>query len=355
MVLVKGAILGPAALCRLDATTIASIEQRRRLRPIVVGSALCIAIGAGAYGATMGLWRGPTQAIFAALKLVALLCTLWGLTTLTNLVFAGLLRARLGAAQVATCTLLGLAVTAIVLGALAPVSLFFTLHAPPLATEGASELAASFRVAQSLLGVHVVVFAIAGTLGVVRMWGLLRALVDRVDVARRVLWAWLLVEGLVGMELSWVLRPFVGKPNLPITLVREDAFASSFFDEIDRIATALLGAPGTLTALGLAVIVLVLVAAVLQQDPSARFRVQPAALVLVPDGGRRSIVVPWAAVRSVRRVGSAVEVTCLDVETLEHETINLPCDDVAAARAAYEQIEQARAGPGAPFRSAPIG
>lgn len=344
-------LLGPAALCRLDAATIASVRGGEGTRPIVVGCLSCIVIGAGAYGATMGLWRGPLQAVFAAGKLVALLLAVWGLTTLTNLVLAGLLRARLSAAQVATATLLGLSITAVVLGALSPISLFFTVHAPALATGDATQADASLRIAQQLLAAHVVVLAIAGTLGVLRMWGLLRALVDRGDVARRVLWVWLLVEGLVGAELSWVLRPFVGKPSLPITLLRADAWDSSFFDEVDRIATAMLGPAGTVTALACGVVALILVAAVLQQQASAQFVVQPTALLLTPDGARQSIVVPWADLRAVRRLGSCVEVTCLDRDSLQTETINLPCGDAAKAREAYEQIELARRGPATPFRS----
>jgi len=321
------------------------------LTPIVVSCTVCIVVGAGAYGASMGYWRGPLQAVFAATKLVALLLVLFGLTTLTNLVFAGLLRARLTAAQVATATLLGLTITAAVLGALAPLSIFFALHAPSLATADAGQTQASLAVAQRLLGLHVVVFAFAGTLGVVRMWRLLRVLVDRDDVARRVLWAWLLIEGLVGAELSWVLRPFVGKPSLPITLLRPDAWDSSFFDELDRIATAVLGPAGTLTVLACGVLALVLVAAMLAQQATAAFSVEPGALVLIPGGAQRSIRVPWADLRSVRRLGPSVEVTCLHRQTLELETIHLPCGDAARARDAYERIELARTRGGAPFRA----
>ena len=230
-------MFGPSDACRIDAGTTAAVRSGTELRRIAVGCAVTITVGAAAYGATMGLWRGPLQAVYAAIKLVLFFAGVFTLTTLTNAVAASLFRARLSLVQVATCCLLGLTVTAAILGALAPLAWFAAEHAPPIS----NDYQASLQVAHALLGGHIVVFAIAGVVGVRRMWSLLRELIPQPAIARRVLWAWLVVEGLVGAELSWILRPFLGKPHLPIAFLREDAFASSFFDEIGRIAGELGG------------------------------------------------------------------------------------------------------------------
>ncbi len=46
------------------------------------------------------------------------------------------------------------------------------------------------------------------------------------DQARRVLRTWCLVYGVVGAQMGWLLRPFLGSPDLPFTLFRprEDNF-----------------------------------------------------------------------------------------------------------------------------------
>jgi hypothetical protein len=340
----------PAALCRLDAAVVQAVRTGAGARALVVCCVATLALGTAAYGATMGIWRGPDQALFAAVKLVAMFAALLVLTTLTNAMMAGLLRARLSLPQVALCSLLGLTVTAAILGALAPVSLWFVAHAPSIGPD----LDAALVVAQGLLAGHVVVFAIAGALGVRRMWQLVRELVADPGIARRVLWVWLFVEGLVGAQLSWVLRPFVGKPDLAITLLRADAWDSSFFDEIGRITRAGLGPGGPWVALVLALAGIVLVAMSLHAPTTATFEIEPDGLRLRPAGAAHDVVVPWDAIRSVQRVGLAVEIGRWDADALRIDTTTLPCRTVAAATAAYEAIEQARARPRGPFRDAPV-
>jgi hypothetical protein len=42
---------------------------------------------------------------------------------------------------------------------------------------------------------------------------------------------WTLIYGVVGAQMGWILRPFVGTPNLPFTLFRqrESNFFQAFF------------------------------------------------------------------------------------------------------------------------------
>jgi hypothetical protein len=50
--------------------------------------------------------------------------------------------------------------------------------------------------------------------------------------ARRILFAWLSVNLLLGAQLSWILRPFIGTPSLPVEFLRADALHGNFFESI---------------------------------------------------------------------------------------------------------------------------
>lgn len=50
---------------------------------------------------------------------------------------------------------------------------------------------------------------------------------------------WIVVFALVGAQMSWVLRPFIGSPNLPFALLRERD--SNFFEAVWRALWQLLG------------------------------------------------------------------------------------------------------------------
>lgn len=336
-------------LCRMDAAFVERVRRGDDLRPVYRGCALTIAAGTVAYGAAMGLWRAPTQAGFAALKLLGLFAGLFALTVLTNAMLGALLRTGLGLKQVAACCMSGLAVTAAILGALAPVAFFVAHHVPP----PQAEPALAMRVAHSLLTGHVAVFAGAGVLGVRRTYGLLRALVDDPRKATRALWAWLVVEGLVGAELSWVLRPFLGKPDLEVALLRADAFDGSFFEEVGRMTEAALGPVGPTVALVLAFVAAIAVALSLSAaSTAAEFSLHPAALHLRLRGSTHAVEIPWGEVVGVERLGTSVVVHRADPQSLRRDALLLEHATAREAREAYRAIALARSeGTGGPFRS----
>jgi hypothetical protein len=49
---------------------------------------------------------------------------------------------------------------------------------------------------------------------------------------RLVYWSWILSFALVGCQLSWMLRPFVGSPFYPVAFLRPDALQRNFFEFI---------------------------------------------------------------------------------------------------------------------------
>jgi hypothetical protein len=50
------------------------------------------------------------------------------------------------------------------------------------------------------------------------------------QAAQRTLFAWLAVNLLLGSQLSYILRPFIGNPHFPVQFLRQDAFSSNFFE-----------------------------------------------------------------------------------------------------------------------------
>ena len=86
-----------------------------------------------------------------------------------------------------------------------------------------------------ILLVFVVVIAFAGITSNFRLLQLLRQLGGRRDVAFRVLVAWLCGNLFFGSQLSWILRPFIGAPELPVQFLREHAMKGSFYETMFHI------------------------------------------------------------------------------------------------------------------------
>lgn len=228
----------------------ARIARGEGLGRVALSAIAIIVVGAGAYGFAFGIWRAPEQALYSALKMPAMLAALVLATTSVNAMLALLLRAPLGLRQSAVCILVGLATTSAILGALSPISTFVALavRGPDLSVLGLPledpRADAANRAAQGLLLYHVAVIALAGVLGNLRLFALLKRLGGRRDIALRVLVAWLGVELLAGSELSWIFRPFLGRPHRMPELVSNEMFDGSFFEEIGEAMMHALGVEG---------------------------------------------------------------------------------------------------------------
>ena len=81
---------------------------------------------------------------------------------------------------------------------------------------------------------HVLVIAFAGIIGNARMFQLLVSLAGgNRRVAWRVQFAWLAVNLFLGSQLSWILRPFIGAPFLPVQFLRPHiALEGNFYENI---------------------------------------------------------------------------------------------------------------------------
>jgi hypothetical protein len=55
---------------------------------------------------------------------------------------------------------------------------------------------------------------------------------------KKVFWCWIVVFGLVGAQMGWVLRPFIGDPNGPFVWIRERR--GNFFEAVSQTLYQLL-------------------------------------------------------------------------------------------------------------------
>lgn len=184
-----------------------------------------IIAGTGCYGAAMGYWRAPEQALFVAIKfpLIILLTTLGN--GLLNGMIAPLLGLDISFRQSLQAILMSFMIVGAILGSFSPVIFFIVWNAPPM-TSGANGAYAFIRLT------HVFVIAFAGIAANLRLGQLLHRLSGKIEVSRRVLFAWLAVNLLLGSQLSWILRPFIGAPGMAVEFLRHNAFQSNFFENV---------------------------------------------------------------------------------------------------------------------------
>jgi len=187
---------------------------------------LVIIAGTAAFGAAIGCWRAPMQALFTAIKFpLILLVTAFG-NGLLNGMLAPLLGVNITFRQSLLAILMSFTIAAAILGAFSPLMAFLVWNAPSLVVSNGNAGTTHSVILLTL----VAMLAIAGIAGNVRLLQLLRELSGGDANARRTLVAWLAGNLLLGSQLSWILRPFVGHPGLPVQFLRPNAFEGNFFE-----------------------------------------------------------------------------------------------------------------------------
>lgn len=187
-----------------------------------------IAIGCGCYGFTLGLWRDATQSLFTAVKFPLLIFLTCGGNALLNGCLAQVLGAGLGFRQTLLAILMSFTIAALILAAFAPIMLFLLWNTPPL---GNSRGLNGHSI--TLLS-HVGLIAFAGIAGNRRLLLLLRHITGSGRIAWTVLISWLAGNLLLGSQISWILRPFIGSPGLPVEFLRADPLRGNFFEAVWR-------------------------------------------------------------------------------------------------------------------------
>ena len=178
----------------------------------------CVIVYGMAYGGVMGSFGGLLgdrgwQVLFSAVKVPILL----GATFLISLpsffvvnTLLGLRRDFLPAVRALVATQAGVA---IVLASLAPLTVLWYL------SNASYQMAVLF---------NALMFGAASLAGQWLLRGYYGPLIARNRKHRGVLWAWMAVYAFVGIQMGWVLRPFVGSPGVPVQFFREDTWGNAY-------------------------------------------------------------------------------------------------------------------------------
>ena len=214
-------------LLRGDAREISEWLEEPGARGAAI-SALLVLLGSGLYGFTVGLWRAPLQSVYTAIKFPLLIFLTCAGNALLNGMLAQLLGSGLSFRKTSLAILMSFALTGLILGALSPVSLFVLYNTPPLASD-ATVVGHSVT-----LLTHVFFIAGAGIIANRRLYRLLERVSGNRTTARRVLLGWLGGNFLLGSQLAWVLRPFIGSPGLAVEFLRADPLRGNFYEAVGR-------------------------------------------------------------------------------------------------------------------------
>jgi hypothetical protein len=191
----------------------------RGLLPFMAAACAC-------YGAAAAGWRSPRLAAYVAAKFPIILLGTTALVMFLNGIVASVLGSGLSFRQTAAVTWGAMSVACWILLGLLPVSLFFTWTAA--ATGGT---AAQMRLTHNLLLLtQILLIAVAGIAGNAALLQGLRRVVRRGCPVDALHACWLAAFLLVGCELSWVLRPFIGSPFYPVRFMRPDALERNFYE-----------------------------------------------------------------------------------------------------------------------------
>lgn len=206
----------------------------------LVGLGLLLGAVYGAAAGSYSVFRGGDSAwlqLLASACKVPLLFLLTLAVTFPSLyVFAALQRLPLDGRSTLRLLLLAILVHLAVLASLGPVFAFF---------------AASTNSYAFMLLLNVVFFAIGGLLGLMVLRRATRTMFtaaagdggppapEVAAQARTVLRVWCVVYGIVGAQMGWLLRPFLGAPNLPFALFRprEDNFVVGVLSALRALFT----------------------------------------------------------------------------------------------------------------------
>ena len=189
---------------------------------------IVIIVGCGLYGASVGCWRSPLMGVYVGIKLPLLVFLTLACNGVLNGVLGVLLGSGLGFRQSFLALLMSFSVLALLLGALAPVALFFAWNAPGAESEQAS------IIHSMILLMHTALIGYTGVMANLHLYNYLKSFCPTRRIAFMTLGAWLAGNAFVGAQFSWILRPFFGTPKLEVEFLRENPMEGTFYEAVWR-------------------------------------------------------------------------------------------------------------------------
>jgi hypothetical protein len=196
----------------------------------VASMAVFVVASCAVYGALMAFWRSPLMACYAAAKLPMVFVGSTAVVAVFNWMVAATLNSGLSFRQSVALAYAAMAVACWILLALAPVVFFFIVTGAPQMDGAWEEAVGAAHRAMPLT--HVAVLALAGVLGNASLFNGLRAVVRPGCPPAALFLAWIVLFAIVGCQMSWILRPFVGTPGLEVAFLREEALKDNFFEVV---------------------------------------------------------------------------------------------------------------------------
>ncbi|MBI3099141.1 MAG: hypothetical protein HYY93_13000 [Planctomycetes bacterium] len=176
------------------------IAARRMGAARALGILLVGVTGTGLFGAAVGSYVGGSQVWHAAVKMPVLFLGTLGVSLMLMHVVGAAFRTDFSLDQTVLLCLSSIAVTGVILGALAPaLALFF-----------ASGPRGSYNTYLLLVLLMTAAIALGGAVSVGYLYRGLRTSARKGVQVLRTLACWLLVYHFVGGQMAWLLRPFVG-------------------------------------------------------------------------------------------------------------------------------------------------
>ena len=195
-----------------------------RLMLLAFGLAVFYGMVMGCYGGIEG--RRILQPIYSGLK-VPLLLVATGMLSLPSFYVLNLL---LGLAEDFGESLRALAATqavlTIVLASLSPFTMLWY---------------ASFSDHDNATLFNAAMFAVASMSAQWILRRYYKPLIARNPRHRWMLRLWLLIYAFVGIQMGWVLRPFLGHPHLPVSFFRPDSWGNAYVYVAEMVGHALRG------------------------------------------------------------------------------------------------------------------
>jgi hypothetical protein len=208
----------------------AATGEEARATRASVGTQLAVIVAGGAmYGAIMGAYGGLAgtgwqQALVSAVK-VPWLFTVTFLLCLPSFYVLNVL-AGLGKdfPRVLTALLSFQAIASVVLAAFGPITFLMNVST-------------DFYTFMVLL--NGIIFGVASMAGHTTMRRMYRPLIAADRRHGSMYGVWLVLYVFVGIQMAWVLRPFIGAPNLPVQFFRRDAWSNAYVAVWDLVVDVL--------------------------------------------------------------------------------------------------------------------
>ena len=181
------------------------------------------------YGAAMGTFAGVggdriLQVLYSAVKVPILLLCTFAISLPSFFVVNTLLGLRNDFPQALRALMGAQAVLTIVLASLAPYTLVW------YGSSDEYEDAILFNAA---------LFGMASLIAQVILRRQYRPLIARNRTHLHMLRAWIVIYAFVGIQMAWVLRPFIGNPTGPVTFFRANAWGNAYLELFDLVVRAL--------------------------------------------------------------------------------------------------------------------